>query len=425
MLNLSKSGQTVYILYGAKNYTSSLTIVAEVYNPSNAQIAASPITLSEIGTTGLYGGTFTPAAGSEGEYKIKIQEGSQYRAHASIKITEHDIVSVGGEVTSILDIVQHATYGNSAIVDRITGIEGTGFATSEDSLSAIRDYLVNTIQSSIANISNNTRTSVAIPTQMLKPNTGNNDYRIYVNVYDTEGNMEDPDDQNASNFIAINVVDESGNDRTGNLQNVTSWDSRFWLTRDSQGRFYCDYRVADTHDIEQVIFNFTYLEGGLARGVDRSSLVTGALDLSTTVNNIYDEVTNASYGLSALQVLLTGYFEDGGSIETRFDGIDANLISAHSKIDQIDTVVDGNNTLLTNATFGLSALQTLMSAIQTAVGNNATSLSEIQGSGFVSVNDSMKAMSDRQLDIQGTGYDGSRDSLVRIRAELNPGGYIA
>jgi archaellum component FlaC len=303
------------------------------------------------------------------------------------------------------------------------------------SLKAIKDYLVNTVQSSISQIQNNTRTSVAIPEQMLRPASGSSLFKVYVNIYDNEGNMEDPDDQDSGAeqaMVAVAVVDESGNDRSSNLSGLSAstQGSLNWLTRDSEGRFSCIYSVSNTHDLEQLLFTFDYLEGAAARKVDRATIVTGTLDISDTVDDIYTEITSGTYGLAALKTLIDNYLANGGSIETRFDDIDTDLTSIESKIDTIDSVVDGNSSLLNNATYGLSALKTLIDALGVDIDSVTADLTSVKGTGFVTGSDSLKAISDRQQAIQGATWSSSTDSLEAIRdaidgIDVGNGGYIA
>lgn len=267
MLILSKNNKAIYILYGAKNYASSRTVTADIYDNSNTlfQSPSPSVTLTEIGSTGLYGASFTPT--TNGEWKIIITENSTERAHASIKITDHDIETVGADVVSIKNVVEHVTYGNSALNDKLDDIEGSGFSTGSDSLKAIKDYLVNTIQASIGGIQNNTKTTISIPTQMLRPTSSQTDFKVYLNVYDASNNMEDPDDQDPGANIAmvsVTAEDESGNDRSSNILGLDSSteQSLKWMTRESQGRFSCTYRVASSHDLEALNFTFKYQEGG-------------------------------------------------------------------------------------------------------------------------------------------------------------------
>lgn len=425
MLNLSRNGRSIYILYGSSNYITGHTVVAEIYDEANVK-NSSNVTLSEIGTTGLYGGSFTPDA--VGEWKVKIKDNVLYKAHASITITEHDEVSIGGDVVSIKNILESTTYGNEALKTKLDGIEGSGFATGSDSLKAVKDYLVNTIQSSITQIQNNTRTTVAIPQQMLRPVSGNSIFKVYLNVYDASGNMEDPDDQDSGSDIAmvsVSVVDESGNSRDSNVGGLSAstQDSLNWMTRDAEGRFSCTYTVAYTHDLEQLLFTFNYLEGGLARTIDRASIVTSVLDITDSVNNIYSEVTNVTYGLSALKTLIDSYLANGGTIESRIDGVESNLTSIESKIDAMDTVADNTYAIVSHSTYGQAALKVLIDALQ-------LDMTSVKGSGFVTGTDSLKAISDRQQAIQGTSWSSTTDTLHEIRAaidglEMGSGGYIA
>jgi len=416
MLSLSKKDNAVYILYAAISFNTTKTVTAKIWDDTNTQIVGSPISLSQIPTnTGLYGASFTPT--TVGEYKIEILENGSVKAAAGIKVTEYDIESIGGDVVSIKTILEHTTYGNEAIVTKLTDIAGTSFVSADDSLKAIKDFLVNTIQSSIAQIQNNTLTSVSLSTEMLRPASSSTPFKVFVNVYDTEGLMQDPDDQDSGAgiaMLAVSVLDESGNGRNDNLSGLdaSTQDSKKWMTKVSTGRFSCIYDVASTADLEQLNFTFTYKVGGNERVLDRSSVVTETVNLSTVVNNTYDAVTNATYGLSALKTLIDSYQNTN---QASFDTLSV-------QIDDIDTAVGTNYSLLANGTYGLSALKGLVDILQT----NVTS---IQGTGFVSSTDSLTAVSTRQQTIMGAGFDSDTDTLEKLRDAVDnismTGGYIA
>lgn len=425
MLTLSKSNQAVYVLYAAKNFGTGKTVTMNVYNGSNTEISGSPFTLTEIGTTGLYGASFTPTA--TGEFKIIVHEGSSKQASASIKITNYDIESVGGDVTSVKTILEHATYGNAAIKTKLDDMAGSGFVSSEDSLEAIKNYLVSTIQASISQIQNNTSTAVSISTEMLRPSSGSTPFKIFLNIYDSEGLMQDADDQDSgagNAYVSVNVTDELSNDRTGNLTGLdaSTFGGLKWMTRISTGRYSCVYNVASTHDLEQLNFEFRYQIATAERVVDRSSVVTDVIDITSTVDSIYSEVTNGTYGLSALRTLIAGYLASGGSIEQK-------ITSIESKIDILDTVADNTYAIVNNGTYGLAALKTLIDGITGYVDTLEASMTDIKGTGFATGTDSMKAISDRQQAAMGAGFDSGTDSLEQIRNAIDSigttnGGYI-
>jgi len=417
MLTLSKKNNAVYILYAAKKFESGKTVTAKVWNAANTAISGSPFTLSEISAnTGLYGTSFTPSA--VGEYKIQILEAGAEQAAASIKVTDYDIESVGGEVTSIKSLLENATYGSSALNDKLDLIAGTSFVSADDSLNAIKDYLVNTIQSSISQIQNNTLTSVAMSTEMIRPSTGSSLFKVFVNVYDSEGMMQDPDDQDAGSdtaMISVDVLDESGNSRITNVSGLdaSTQDSKKWLTRVSQGRFSCIYSVSSTHDLEQVNFTFNYKVAGSDRVIDRSSNVSTTVDLSSIVNNIEDVVTDATYGLAAIKTLMDTYQSTN----------DGNFTTLDGKLDTISGVAGDNYSLLSNGTHGLAALKTL-------VDNLSSSVTSLKGTGYVQATDSLKAVSDRQQAFMGATFDSGTDTLEQIRDAIDSvgttnGGYIA
>jgi hypothetical protein len=144
MLNISQKNKAIYLLYSERSFASGITITARVYDNTNVQISGSPFTLVELAGLGLYGITFTPTV--SGDYKVLVYEGTTKMSSAFIKVTDYDIESVGTDTTSILTILQNATYGLSAL---------------NTDIDAIYNYLVNTIQIAIANVQTGVTTLIA------------------------------------------------------------------------------------------------------------------------------------------------------------------------------------------------------------------------------------------------------------------------
>lgn len=380
MLNISRNNNQVYLLYGARNYATGISVSAEVYDNSNNQISGSPITLNEIGTTGLYGAYFTPT--TNGDYKIIVFEAAVKMATSGIKVADNDIESNGTNIVSIKSLVENSTYGLQALYNQNTAMQGSGFITTSDSLQAIKSYLVNTIQTSIAQIQNNTLVSVSLPSQMIIPDSSATNFKFFVNVYDEEGLPADPYDQDPGAGIAmmsVDVTNESGTSRNSNLSglNSSTIGGLNWMTRVSTGRFSAYYSVAYNHAKEQLNFNWTFKRqaGDPDIPVDRSSMVTMELDVSANVDYIKAQIDNATYGLSAIKVL----------IDTYQTANQLDFTNIENKIDIIDTNVDSINASLSSATYGLSALKTL-------IDNITSSLNDIMGTGFNTATDSLKAI---------------------------------
>lgn len=64
-------------------------------------------------------------------------------------------------------------------------------------------------------------------------------------------------------------------------------------------------------------------------------------------------------------------------------------------ISSINTIVSDIQSKVNNGTYGLSALQGLLNVLQTTINTTTTDLADIKGAGFISTDDSLKAISDR------------------------------
>jgi len=129
MLSISKKNNSVFTMFASRNFLSGKTVTMTVYDDSNSVLAGSPFTLSEIGSSGMYGTSFIPT--TNGEYKVKVFEDSVSKAVANIKIADYDIVSVGGDVTTIKTILVHATYGNEALQVLLDNIDTSAEMTAK------------------------------------------------------------------------------------------------------------------------------------------------------------------------------------------------------------------------------------------------------------------------------------------------------
>lgn len=417
MLNISKSGSAVYVLYAAKNFVSGKTITLDVRNGSDT-LTVTGGSVPEIGSTGLYGTSFTPA--TTGEFKVLIYENSNKQAAASIKITAHDIESVGGDVTSIKALVEGAN-GLAAIkgvVDanatKLTDIQGAGFSTGTDSLKQIKDYLVNTIQSSISNIQNSTLTAVSLPTVLEQPESGTTSFKVYVNVYNSSGASVNADSDN----IAVLVTNESGTARDVNILTASIVgpaqaayvSGQRYLKKESTGRYSFVYQVSTSHALEGLNFDFNYAVSSVTRNLDRSTTVVDDLpdfaQVAADTAATQAAVSSGTFGLSALKTLIDTFsarFNNGGDVETRFDTIEG----------YVDTV-EG---LLNNGTFGLSALKTLIDAITTTLGTVNTNVGLIKAK-----TDLIGTTSD--LAANPTIFGRLERNYEAITAGGNSGGYI-
>jgi len=139
---------------------------------------------------------------------------------------------------------------------------GTPAVTLADDIAAV--------QTSVDDISNNTRFSATIP-DLERPLTGSVAYKIRVNLEDTSGNPEDPD----ADTITVNVVNNAGASRNSNLSSTT-------MTKLAVGRYEVTYNLASTHLLEQLIFEFSYAENTVAFTKDKTKTVVDATEVGYT-----------------------------------------------------------------------------------------------------------------------------------------------
>ncbi len=126
-------------------------------------------------------------------------------------------------------------------------------------------------------IQNNTRTTIAVPGVMERPDAGSTRFKIYLNNYDTAGNMEAPD-----SAPTVAVVNEEGVDRSLNLQHPTTHVAQTTMVLVDAGRYWIEYDLDNADAMEGLIFTFSVVEGAVTRKFDRVAIVvdTTAVDFT-------------------------------------------------------------------------------------------------------------------------------------------------
>lgn len=99
MIQFTKIAQAIDVVYQATDFNTTATVTMNVYNPSNALVAGSPIAMTQVATTGVYKGSFTPTL--SGTYTAIILENGLQKASASTSVIYHDLDTIGTVVDSI------------------------------------------------------------------------------------------------------------------------------------------------------------------------------------------------------------------------------------------------------------------------------------------------------------------------------------
>lgn len=193
----------------------------------------------------------------------------------------------------------------------------------------------------ITSIQNNTRFTSAIPEQMQKPDSSSRAFRWTGNLYDTDGNMEDP----TNNEILIRVLQADGTAITANLYkeqaltnpldnatdqvNFPSGDGWRAMERLGTGKYDLFYKVASTETEESLTVEFGWYETGVIMSQYRA---TEVVDYAGDIEDIQAKV-------DVLYAKRPANYFMGSSVDTdKDDEIDAILEDTGTTIpEQITT----------------------------------------------------------------------------------------
>lgn len=390
-----------YVYYQARNSTTGLTdVTANVFlDADGADTAvATGLALAEIDAGNFPGGyalLLTAAQiagfGGAGVYSVHINSATQNApAIAKLIVTVNDNDDLEALLVGIETKIDTIDAEVGALQSDMTSVK----ATVENSNTVLNDVnignanlkaLLDGITAAVTSVQNNTSFVAVIPPQLEIPDSGNNRVKVPIRVFDNEGNLEDPD----TNQIQVSAENENGLDRTNYIVGFTS--GPVDASRTSQGIYFVELDIPSTAGTEQLVLLFSYAEGGLSKDFPRTAELVPAA---------------AASGF-ALQSTLLDVLTDTADMQPRVVAIE-NLINdptnglANIKalIDVIDGVVDSNNAELVNATYGLSALKTILDtkASQLSVDAIQTILnSDVKGTGFNGTTDSLAAISDRSF----------------------------
>jgi hypothetical protein len=133
-------------------------------------------------------------------------------------------------------------------------------------------------QAEVLAIQNNTRVRVIVPPTMERPDAGTFPFELDLYIYDGQGAMEVPD-----STPTITAKNQAGTDRSANLSAVTN---------PSTGKYKATYTMSVGDSIEQLVFEWSIVEGGQTRlhGATSQVVDTTAVDFTssdrTTLNAI-------------------------------------------------------------------------------------------------------------------------------------------
>jgi hypothetical protein len=389
--DLVKIGDLRRLLYVAKSFTTGLTdISANVRDPSAGSSTiswtANPATgFAELGN-GIYYHDWDSTGKEQGVWSFKIDSSSK-NAPGITKVQVVDGDTLNDTVFEKLDTMLDTVLTNLAIVDQnVDDIEAvvTNATYGNASLKTILDTINNTVNA----LQNNADAKISLIDMMLIPDTGSVAYKFKFRYYDSNNNMEDPDNQNSDAYVAVSVANSIGTDRSANLGALSSdtYNGLKWMTRDAQGVYSATYTVTNGDAEEDLIFTFDLEEGSAPQSFSAISRTSeSSADLEAIKGSGFVSGTDS---LVAIRDAMDSYLDDGGTIDVLIDAILSELADGtyglpalQTLITTVDTVVDGIQTDLDNPTDGLGALKAAIDGVQTVLTN------DIKGTGWTSGED--------------------------------------
>lgn len=387
-------------IYLARNATTGLTDVVAVVRRNGVEVLGTdttPLPLVEM-DSGRYELVLTAAqlntAGGAGEYDVYINSATKNAPGLGYrKITENNEDDLEAHITIVEGKIDAIQADLTLVKSDVTSIKGTVEDTNTEvkspthGLSEIKN-VVDALETAIGQIQNNTRFTVTLPTQMVILSSGVKAYRVWAALFDTAGNLEDPDGN-----ITVSIQNDQGASRNDYLKDSVAG-STVDMTKDSVGIYYVDVEIPDTAIEEQNVYFFDYVENtialrqvkttnliqevnasGLALEATSQSIKTVVDTMAPQIVDIQNKINDAGFGLSAIR----------------------NAITA------VQTVVDNNNNLLTDGTVGLAALKAILDTKSSQASVDA-------------IDTKIDA------DVKGTGFDQAEDTLHQISGRVFFGG---
>ncbi len=228
----------------------------------------------------------------------------------------------------------------------------------------------------------NTRFKATVPSWVLIPTAAENVYKICANLYDSAGNMEDPDSVDGAPQIGLDLDLADGTDKNAFVFDdfalttpatvSTTFTGHVKMVKDTgTGRFFTFVKIPSTETPHQFKFGFQYQEGGtdlfhnrttisvdtapgttiLADNATNKDIIAESLkerDVSATAEvsgsiykDINDNVDANETKIDALQVDSTAILADTAAIEPLVStNLDATISGVNTNIDANETKID-------------------------------------------------------------------------------------
>lgn len=331
-------------------------------------------------------GRIPSALGSNGNLKADVRDllDTAWLTPAVAGTPDVNIKLLGNSQQSVTDLKDFADTGYDPSSHKVTGVVLVDTLTTYtnntpqtgDSFSLIGTNGSNltalATSAQINALAVNTRANLSVPVEIENPDSSTQVYKIRLNLFDVEGNMEAPD-----STPTIALTNAAGTDRSSRLSIASN---------PSTGVYTWNYTATVGDTEEQLIWVFTVVEGGLTRtysstsyvveesayrfsSSDRSNLTAIFNKLPT--NNIADQTDMlAEFSLLPTASEIVAFMDANSITLSNISNAIANLNDV--SISEIGNVVDTSLATYDGPTNAEMIARTLVSASYATAANQTT-----------------------------------------------------
>lgn len=227
----------------------------------------------------------------------------------------------------------------------------------------VNESKIDSLTLQVGTIQNNTTSRFAVPTKLLKPDSGTKDYEFHLRLYNTQGQAEAPD---SAPTIRIRRLDLGIDIVSGVAMDHLGTDGAYSYT------YTVDAATPETH----LLVEATVVEGGQTRLVPA---VTEVTEFQSDLDNIQSQltvidgkvtstqsvVTNPTYGLSALRTGQVDIIAEVDENEVKIDQVKARTDLIPNDPATETSVASVNATVLTRPT--ITDINTSLAATEAAI----------------------------------------------------------
>lgn len=398
-----KGGNQVTIHYTGKGLDTGLTVQGTAYDESGTVYSAGQPFAFTHQVNGVYVATLTSQTGT-GWHTVHIDATDpgksspavfKFRvANNSIQEIYNLVATVDGKIDSLTTSVNElkgagfntATDSNEAVRNFLDSMAGASFNTSTDSQEAIRNA-IDAIATAVAGIQGVVRTYLTAPGEFVIPSSGTTRYQVDLQNYANDGTgMEDFDA--APTMVAVGSNGTTYTTRFYNAATAGTQTNTMVQVGGAGSGHYRTWFEVDNADPADVVLVFT------AQAVENGN------NLSVIAHSTLKDSASAA-GTAQQSTLLESLSTTSGTYDRDTDSQEA----IRDRLDQV--VLEIKQTTAGTYDRDTDSLEAISDKVTAA-------RASVEGVGFATGTDSLKAISDRQLSFLGVGFNATTDSLAAL-----------